>query len=128
MRFGLPPLLLTTKIAHLPPTSESNTMRSPSGDQRGVPENASSEVNCTVFEPSLSHTQISLFPSRLERPDEKAILLPSGEKSGSCSVRVEVIKGAALGAGARGPPSTSGTSTRQMLLSPSSRVYARWRP
>src|SRR2546428_5436193 len=108
MRLGLPPLLLTTKIAHLPPTSESKAMLSPSGDQRGVPENASSEVNCTGFEPSLSHTQISLFPSRLERPDVKAIFLPSGENAGSWSARVEVINGVALEAGGGGPPITSG--------------------
>jgi hypothetical protein len=64
-------------------------MRVPSGDQRGVPLSEPNEVNGTVFEPSLSQTQISPLP---ERPDAKAILRPSGENCGNTSLRVEEMK------------------------------------
>src|SRR5262245_24937197 len=51
-------------------------MRVPSLDQRGPPVVERNEVSCESFEPSFSHTQISLSPLRSEA---NAILFPSGE-------------------------------------------------
>src|SRR5215469_3567286 len=67
-----------------PVTRESNAIRLPSGDHRGVPVPCMpNDVSWTGFEPSESQTQTSLEPVLL---DSKAILLPSGEMLGaSCS-------------------------------------------
>jgi len=69
-----------------------------------------SEVNCWAFEPSLSQTQISSLPERL---DPKTIRLPSGEYSGCFSKRVEEIS--SFGGPGAGPAPAS--SMRQMLAS-----------
>src|SRR5512145_2270239 len=68
---------------------ESKAIHRPSGDQRGVPVTyGPQECSSRGLEPSLSQTQMALFP---ERPEVKAILLPSGEKSGPWSPKVEAI-------------------------------------
>ena len=77
MRTGFPPFAPIIQTSHPPSASESKAIRPPSGDQRGVETcGPRKEVNWTGLEPSLLHTQISVFP---ERPDTNAILLPSGE-------------------------------------------------
>src|SRR5947207_981537 len=63
-----------------PTTRESKAMSLPSGDQRGVPVFLMpNELSCTALEPSVSETQISVLPDRL---DEKVICFPSGETFG----------------------------------------------
>ena len=82
----------------------------PSGAHRGtLVAEEPSEVNCTAFEPSLSHFQISLMP---ERYDTNAMFLPSGEYRGLWSCREEEINSIA-------PPPVVGRSARQMLAPPS---------
>lgn len=67
-----------------PPGRESKAMYRPSGDQRAVPSCVLPRfVSWTALEPSLSHTQISELP---ERVDVNTILVPSGEYSGSESL------------------------------------------
>ena len=83
---GAPPEDPTTKTSLLLPTGASNAIWLPSGDQLGLPALAPSEVSCIGWEPSLWQTQISLAP---ERAELKAIRLPSGEKAGELSCRVE---------------------------------------
>src|SRR5690348_6667603 len=91
MRCGLPPLAPTTQTSYPPAAVESKAIRPPSGDHRGVVMSGPlKEVNCTAFEPSLSHTQISRLP---ERVDTKATFVPSGENCGEESSRVEEISG-----------------------------------
>ena len=69
----------------------SKTICRPSGDQRGEPANPLwKAVNWTGCSPVLSATQICEMPERFEA---KAIRLPSGERSGLASRRVEAIKG-----------------------------------
>ena len=69
--------------------SELKAMKRPSGDQLEPAAWPAKLVNCTGFLPSASHTQISSLP---ERFDVKAILRPSGENCGYCSIRVEEMK------------------------------------
>ena len=65
-------------------------MLSPPGDQCGNHEPGPIvEVNCVGLEPSLSHTQISNLPDRV---DLNAIRLPSGEYCGSSSVFVDEMR------------------------------------
>src|SRR4026207_1292671 len=76
-------------MSALPERRESKTICRPSGDQRGVPLTVpSKKVNCTAWEPSLSHIPISSLP---ERSETKTIRLPSGEICGLWSCRVEEI-------------------------------------
>src|SRR5262245_33351229 len=67
----------------------SNTIRVPSGDQRGVPANCpSKKVSRRMLRPSAPATQISGVP---ERPDAKTIDFPSGENWGESSEDVEAM-------------------------------------
>src|SRR4029453_8639935 len=95
----------------------SNTMRWPSGAQRGVPVVLPMEVICTGFEPSALQIQISGRPERL---DAKTIFFPSGEYRGLFSCRVEAISLTGFPNGDK--------SKRQMLSSEKRRLYARRRP
>src|SRR6266852_243825 len=80
-RLGWPPLASMTYTSKVPTALESNTIRAPSGDQRGQPVIAApSDVNCTGPDPSLLHTQTSSPPARCEM---KTIRLPSGEYCGT---------------------------------------------
>src|SRR6266853_4513768 len=54
-------------------------MLRPLGDQRARPAVPCKEVTWSQLEPSVAHVQISQKPRRL---DSKAILFPSGDKSG----------------------------------------------
>jgi hypothetical protein len=66
-------------------------MRWLSGDHRGLPVTGPlKDVSGTQFAPVRSHVQISKLP---ERFDSKAILLPSGEKRGAVSSRVDEMSG-----------------------------------
>src|ERR1700723_765696 len=80
---GIPPAGSTVYRLDWPPNRESKAIRSPSGDQRGVPATTPKEVSWRTLDPSTSQTHISRFPLRL---DSNAIFLPSGEMLGdSCS-------------------------------------------
>src|SRR5215472_17103033 len=73
----------------LPEGRTSKTTLPLSGDQLGVPTGGPlKELNCTGFEVSRSHTQISGSP---ERRDWKAICLESGEIRCPMSPRVELM-------------------------------------
>src|SRR5262249_35799500 len=110
-RFGRPPVASMMYTSKVPAALESNTIRAPSGDQRGHPAMAApSDVNCTAPDPSLLHTQTSSPPERCEM---NAIFLPSGEYCGLRSLRVEAISATASPALPLGPES----STRQMFWS-----------
>src|SRR4051812_6823180 len=74
----------------LPRNEQSNARRVASGDHLGEPAMQSPLVNWTRFEPSRLHDQIWSCP---ERADASAIVLPSGEKSGSISSRVDGATG-----------------------------------
>src|SRR3954451_17284862 len=74
----------------LPRNEQSNARRVASGDHLGEPAMQSALVNWTRFEPSRLHDQIWSCP---ERADARATLLPSGEKSGSSSSRVDGARG-----------------------------------
>ncbi len=64
-RLGLPPPMLVIKMSGFPAVAESNTTRSESGAQRGVPlQQSPKEVSCTGSVPSLAATQISRLPDR----------------------------------------------------------------
>src|SRR5258708_4535173 len=81
-------------MSNCPSAVESNAIRVPSGDQRGVVTLGPPKVvNWIAFAPLLSHIQISSPP---ERADIKAILLLSGEYCGARLFRVEEINGIAL--------------------------------
>src|SRR5687768_16460346 len=98
-------------MSRLPVRSERKEMKQPSGHQRGWPVNLPrSEVSCLRRDPSRSPSHISGKP---ERADVNAMLLPSGEKSGSESSRVEAIN---LD-GRRDPAEDSARFILQMLLS-----------
>src|SRR5215470_4087893 len=76
-------------MSALPSGRQSNTTCLPSGDQLGDPASGPrNEVRRIGFSPSLSQTQISSLPERLET---NAIRLPSGEKRGLASRAVETI-------------------------------------
>src|SRR5579872_454553 len=110
-RFGRPPFALMTYTSKFPPALESNTIRAPSGDQRGHPVMAAPrDVNCKAPDPSLPQTQTSSCP---ERSEVNVILVPSGEYCGTCSLRVEAINLTALSALMFGPE----RSRRQMFAS-----------
>src|SRR5712692_7863755 len=103
-------------MSQCPATFQSNAIRRPSGDQRGVPAKAlPSDVTWTACDPSLSLTQTSAFP---DRSDSKAIRFPSGEYCGFDSTRDDEIRGAEIGFAAPAP----GASTRQMFRSDTSLV------
>src|SRR5207244_12087032 len=91
-------------------TRKSKTIRRLSGDQLVLPiRDPPKKVNWTGFEASRSHTQTSELP---ERPDKKAMYLPSGEMCGSRSPRLEEMSLVAGPAGLACLPNSS----RQMLL------------
>src|ERR1700716_48149 len=78
-----------------PSTSESNTIQFPSGHQRGEPAPGPLKlVSCRGPSPFRPATQISLDPDRL---DANVICDPSGEKSGTASVSVNVVSLAGAG-------------------------------
>src|ERR1700758_5291627 len=87
---GWPPEAETTQMDGFDAGGRaSNTIRFPSGDQRGVPANCpSKKVNRRTLRPSAPATQISGAP---ERSDEKTIHFPSGENCGVSSHEVEVM-------------------------------------
>src|SRR5438067_9102353 len=71
------------------PASRSNAIHLLSGDQRGLPiVFPLKEVNSTGLRPSRPQIQIANVP---ERPEVKAIFLPSGENCGSRSGWVDAI-------------------------------------
>src|SRR2546427_4933568 len=83
----------------------------PSEDHCGPQiDGLANKVSCTGFDPSLSHTQISLAP---DRSDTNAIFFPSGENIGAQSGRVDAMNCA----GADGSEPGSRKSIRQMLVS-----------
>src|SRR5919201_1949764 len=89
---------------------ESKAIQRPSGDQCGMPAaTRPSAVNLSRFEPSLSHTQISRGPERL---DPKAIRIPSGEICGNSS-RVVVASTLIFELGL---PGESGRLMRHVLI------------
>ena len=76
-------------------------------------------MSWTAFEPSLSHTQTSGFPDRVET---NAIFAPVGEYAGAASNFVEEMKRAG---GASGIPPEFPSSSRHMLACSFSNEYAR---
>src|SRR5262245_33968740 len=92
-------------MSALPSGRQSNTICLPSGDQLGDPASGPrNEVRRMGFSPSLSQTQISSLPERLET---NAIRLPSGEKRGLASRAVETIRLASGGDFSEPPSSAS---------------------
>src|SRR5437764_15140595 len=93
-------------------------MLRPSGDQRGdVAALRLNEVNFRALDPSDSAIQLSILPDRSEA---KAIRLPSGEKSGSTSARLDEARRV----GSSDLPLAGSQFTDQMLISDNLRVYA----
>src|SRR5690348_7180851 len=104
-------------------------MRSPSGDQSGVPvAGPPIELSRIQLVPSLSHVQISRLPVRL---DSKAIFLPSREYWGANSLAVDEIKWIGAFAAVLLPSALLqlGTPSRQIFKGPLlSDTYAKRRP